>query len=481
MLVFALSALTYVVGIVLIVLVVMQRKEPTSTLAWILTIVFLPILGALLYVWFGFGRIERRVRRRQRSNERLAPSLHRLERTLMDFKIVPENSLQKDVQADLLKVTENIGAFPVTRGNAIALLTNPKAAFQQLEEAIENAQDSIHMQYYIFRRDATGKRIRDLLIKAAKRGVEVRLLVDGVGSWSLGDLFTIPFKEARAKFARYLPVTFLGRPWHWNLRNHRKITIVDGTTGYIGSLNIGNEYRERTGKTTDFYDYQVKCEGPVVQQLQETFAGDWFFATGENLLQERYFPVPVRQGTVPAQIVAGGPDQAQFTLHAMICAAIQAARRSVKIMTPYLIPDQSLLTALHTGALRGVRVELLLPRHMHTFHEQGVRTAGRSYYDELLSCGIHLYEYLPGFLHRKSIIIDSTWASVGTANMDIRSFRLNFEVNLNLYSPEITSVLEKNFEETKKECEEIRLEEFRKRPLSAQFLENILRVLSPIL
>lgn len=476
-----LSILTYAISIVLIALVIMQRKEPTATLAWILTIVFLPILGAIFYLWFGFGRIEQRVRKRQRSNERLAPSLHKLERTLIDFKIVPENKVDQSVHTDLVKVTENIGTFAVTRGNSVALLTDPEAAFSQLEEAIKRARDSIHMEYYIYRRDATGKRIRDLLIDAAKRGVEVRLLVDGVGSWSIGDLFITPLLQSGAKFARYLPVTFLGRPWHWNLRNHRKLTIIDGTTGYIGSLNIGNEYRERKGATSDFYDYQVSCEGPVVQQLQEVFAGDWFFATGENLVQERYFPLPVRHGTTLAQVVGGGPDQPRFTLHEMTCAAIQSARTSIKIMTPYFIPDQALLIALHTAALRGVHIEIILPRRMLSAHERIVRLAGRSYYEDLLSYGIRVYEYLPGFLHTKSIIVDTSWASVGTANMDIRSFRLNFEVNLHLYSAELASVLERNFEDSRAECEEIRADAFKSRPLSERCLENTLRILSPIL
>ena len=476
-----LSILTYAISIVLIALVIMQRKEPTATLAWVLTIIFLPGFGAIFYLWFGFGRIERRVRERQRSNERLAPSLHTLERTLINFKIVPENNVDQSVHTDLVKVAENIGAFAVTRGNSIKLVTDPEAVFADLEEAIKSARDSIHMEYYIYRRDATGKRIRDLLITAARRGVEVRLLVDGVGSWSIGDLFTAPLLQAGAAFARYLPVTFLGRPWHWNLRNHRKLTIIDGTIGYIGSLNIGNEYRERKGATSDFYDYQISCEGPVVQQLQEVFAGDWFFATGENLVKERYFPLPVRHGTTLAQIVGGGPDQPRFALHEMTCAAIQSARTSVKIMTPYFIPDQALLIALHTAALRGVRVEIILPRRMLSAHERIVRLAGRSYYEDLLSYGIRLFEYLPGFLHTKSIIVDSAWASVGTANMDIRSFRLNFEVNLNLYSAELASVLERNFAESKAECEEIVLEAFKTRPLSERCLENTLRILSPIL
>jgi len=478
----ALSVLTYVVGIALIAFVVMQRKDPAATLAWVLTIVFLPIIGVLLYLWLGYARMESRIRRRRRSDARIAAQLASLERALVDFKILPEHRFTHHVQSNLLKVTTGIGAFAVTQGNRVQLITEPQEVFGQLTEALRGARDSIHMQYYIFRRDATGKMIRNLLIEAAERGVEVRLLVDGIGSWTIGDVFIQPLRKAGAKFAKYLPVTFLGRPWHWNLRNHRKITVIDGAMGMIGSLNIGNEYTMRRGHTGDFFDYQICCEGPVVQQLQEVFAGDWFFATGENLLtHERYFPLPVRRGGTAAQAVKSGPDEARSTLHEMICAAIAAAHRSVRIVTPYFIPDQALLVALRTAALRGVEVEIMLPCCVPSLHERVVFHAGRSYYEDLLSEGVRIHEYLPGFLHAKSIIVDGAFASVGTTNMDIRSFRLNFEVNLNLYSEEAVAPLVRNFEESIQSCREIRLDAFVKRPIKWKFLENTVRMLSPIL
>lgn len=475
-----LSAATYVIGLALIVLVIMQRKEPTATLAWILTIVFLPIFGILFYLWFGFGRIERKVQKRRRSNRKIAEQLRKIEETLIQTHIVPAHELRQRVQHDLLKMTEGRRGFAVTHGNRLELLTDPEAVFAKLLHAIDQAQDSIHLEYYIFRRDATGKAVRDRLIAAAKRGVTVRLLVDGVGSWTIGDVFIQPLKKAGAQFARYLPVTFLGRPWHWNFRNHRKIAVFDGTTAFIGSLNIGDEYRERQ-RPLDFYDEQIACEGPVVEQLQEVFAGDWFFATGENLADERYFPVPVRRGSALLQVVESGPDEAFPMLYEMICAAIHAAEKSVRIVTPYFIPDQALLVALRGAALRGVAVELMVPARMPNPHEWVVWFAGRSYYEDLLGNGIRIYEYLPGFLHGKEIVVDSTWASIGTANMDIRSFRLNFEVNLNLYSQDAVAILEQNFQKNLKGCREIAAKNFAARPMRDKVIENVVRVLSPIL
>jgi cardiolipin synthase A/B len=479
--VFLLSALSYLLGIALIIFVIMQRKEPTSTAAWILVIITLPIIGVLLYIWFGYGRIFLRVQLREQSNKAIADDLDQIEQTLIDYKIVPGEAPNIPVQSELVQVTEKSNSFSVTHGNSFHLLTEPEDVFTQLEDAIKSAEDSIHMEYYIFRRDKTGKRIRDLLAEAAARGVEVRLLVDGVGSWTIGNVFMKPLKDAGAKFAKYLPVTFLGRPWHWNLRNHRKITVIDGSVGYIGSANIGDEYRMRSGNVTDFYDEQIKCEGPVVQQLQEVFAGDWFFATGENLLHDRYFPLPVRHGTTAGQIITSGPDDPRHTFHEMLCAALHAATKSVRIVTPYFIPDQALIVALRTAAMRGVHVEIMLARNAPSFHERLIGFAGRSYYEDLLSYEIDIYEYLPGFLHAKSVIIDSAWASVGTANMDIRSFRLNFEVNINFYSQKTCSLLTKDFEENLKRCERITLETFKKRSYALQCAENSLRVFSPIL
>jgi cardiolipin synthase A/B len=479
---FIFSAISYAIGIALIIFVIMQKKEPTATLAWIFVIVALPVVGVIFYLWFGHSRIERRVYRRQKSNQEIERQLGNIEHALTEYKIVSENSFDTPVQTELTQVTKGIGGFSVTHGNSFELLTEPHEVFSRIEEAIEEAKDSIHMEYYIFRRDKTGKRIRDLLIKAAKRGVEVRLLTDGVGSWTIGDVFILPLLQAGAKFARYLPVTFLGRPWHWNLRNHRKIAIFDGTLGMIGSINIGDEYRFRTGIEHDFYDAQIICEGPVVKQLQEVFASDWFFSTKENLLEsDRYFPLPERIGAETGQIAQSGPDDPRYTLHEMICAAIHAAEHSVKITTPYFVPDQALIVALRTAALRGVKVEIMLARHFPNFYERLFSFAARSYYEDLLSYGIKIYEHTPGFLHAKGITIDSSWGSIGTANMDTRSFQLNFEVNVNFYSKETVKKLDNYFDENINHCKEIDLYKFKKRSLLEQGAENVMRLFSPIL
>lgn len=476
-----LSALMYALGFALIILMVMQRKSPSSTLAWILAIVFLPIIGSLFYLWFGLGRIVYRVKRRSKSDRKIAEDMQKIEQALTAFRIMPDDGTNLPVQHELIAVTTASNAFAVTHGNAINLHADAGAAFGCLLESIARAEESVHLQYYIFRNDETGREIRDALIKAAERGVTVRVLVDGVGSWLLPWGFFRKLKAAGGRTARYLPVTPLGRPWHWNLRNHRKITVVDGHIGFIGSANIGNEYRMRSGKTSDFDDLLLECRGPVVQQLQEVFAADWFFATNENLFNaDILFPLPERSGSVVAQVMESGPTGPSYTLHDMLCAAVHAATKSVRILTPFFIPDQALIVSLRTAALRGIDVEIITARHVPGW-EKIIYIAGRSFYEDLLSVKVKIYEYLPAFLHIKGIVVDGCFVSIGTANMDMRSFFLNFEVNMNTYSREIGARFEQIIAQRKEQCEEIKLSEFAGRSAFIRLFENILRIFSPIL
>lgn len=470
---------TYLVTLTFVTLVIMQRKQPVAAIAWILAILLLPFVGLALYLWFGYARIERRIRKRTKSTKEIASILETMEQQNDAYKDILE-MFESAAQRELAAITKK-NALPITHGNAVSLLTKPEDLFLELAEAIQNARHSIHLEFYIFRADETGLRIRDLLIEASRRGVEVRLLVDGVGSWMIGRRFSHPLRKVGAKFAHFLPVTPFGRPWHWNLRNHRKIAIIDGAIGMIGSANIGNEYRVRRGTKDDYYDTQILCRGPVVRQLQELFATDWLFATNENVGEESYFPRCKHQGNVAAHIVPSGPDTKHPVLEEMICAAIHAAQTSVRIMTPYFIPDQALIIALRTAALRGVSVEIMTPRHAPVLHERLITIATRSYYEDLLEAGVRIREYLPGFLHAKGIIVDDAWASIGTANMDIRSFSLNFEVNINLYSQETIRTLSERYREHAALCEDIVLAEFAKRPFHKKLLENTLRLFSPVL
>ncbi|HLC75611.1 MAG TPA: cardiolipin synthase [Candidatus Peribacterales bacterium] len=477
----ALSALTYIVGFALIILIVMQRKSPSSSIAWILAIVFLPIVGSIIYLWFGFGRIAYRVKRRRKSDQKIADDMQKIDQALTAFHIIDDDGANVPVQQELIAVTTASNGFAVTHGNAITLHADSGIAFQHLLSAIAHAEESVNLQYYIFRNDEAGRTLRDALIAAAKRGATVRILVDGVGSWSLPWSFFRLLKKEKGRAARYLPVTPLGRPWHWNLRNHRKATIIDGRIGFIGSANIGNEYCTHTGKISDFDDVLLKCKGPVVQQLQEVFASDWFFATNENLFNTNaYFPLPERSGNVLAQVVESGPTGPSYTLHDMLCSAVHAATKSVHILTPFFIPDQALIVSLRTAALRGIDVKIITARQVPSW-EKIIYIAGRSFYEDLLSVNVKIYEYLPAFLHIKGIVVDGYFVSIGTANMDMRSFFLNFEVNMNLYSREIAVHLEQIFESRRQQSEEIILTDFAKRSSLVRLLENSSRVFSPIL
>jgi cardiolipin synthase len=354
---------------------------------------------------------------------------------------------------------------------------NADQAYVALEQSIESAQDHIHMLYYIFQEDKTGTRFRDLLIQKVKQGVTVRVLTDGVGSWGV-DSFMNPLVHAGGSFAEFLPVGTLGFHWHPNLRNHRKIAIIDGKIAFTGGVNIGDEYTGRKRKVGPWRDTNLQIRGPAVHHLQEVFAEDWFFATGEELLDERWFPDQQPIGDVMVQIIASGPDTETQPLQRIFFAAVTTAQERVYLTTPYFVPDQAMLVALETAALRGVDVKLLLPSRLDM---QLVLHAGRSYYDQLLASGVKIYEYGSGILHAKSMVIDDRWATVGSANMDIRSFRLNFEINAAIFGQDFAHQLAQLFERDLARANQVTLEDLKHKRLAVRMAESLARILSPVL
>jgi cardiolipin synthase len=369
-----------------------------------------------------------------------------------------------------------MGLRAPTCGNNVKLLV-ANQAYDALEEAIEGAQSHIHMLYYIFETDRTGARFRDLLVKKANEGVTVRLLVDGVGSFGTSH-FMIPLTQVGGKFAEFLPVGQLSRHWHPNLRNHRKIAVVDGQVGFTGGVNIGDEYTGRKRRVGKWRDAHIQVTGPAVNHLQEVFAEDWYFATGEDLISERYYPDQQPEGDQTVQIIASGPDTETQPLQRIFFTAITSAQQRIYLTTPYFVPDQAMLVALETAALRGVEVKLLLP---HRSDMKLVLHAGRSYYKELLVSEVQIYEYLPGILHAKTMVVDDRWATVGSANMDVRSFKLNFEVNAMIYGPEFNKELADVFHKDLMQARKVTLEELAEKSLGSRMAEGLARVLSPVL
>ncbi len=473
-----LSTLLVVGGYLLTLLLVpyaffQKRKQPVSTLAWITAIVTLPYVGGFLFLLFGINRVERRAALKLASRQqigRVVPGLAR-------FQLLPGEALHPQVQR-LLRLAERVSATRCCFGNSVELLADTNRTLGLIEQAIGSAKESIHLEYYIFQRDKTGYRLRDLLIRKAAEGVKVRFLFDGVGSMFLGRRFLTPMVKAGITVASALPGASFRERWSLNLRNHRKIVIVDGAIGFTGGMNIGDEYIGRNRRLGYWRDTHLRLLGPVVLQLQQVFAEDWFFATGEQPTGLAWYPPTDQAGDQLAQVVAGGPDGDVDVFHSLFFAAINEASDRITLATSYFVPTPALVTALETAANRGVRVRLMVPA---VGEHRWMIVAGRGYYESLLESGVEIYEYQRGPLHSKTLTIDGLWSLVGTPNFDTRSLLLNFEVGAVLYGPKPAGLLEEQFADDLRQSVRVDPVEFRRRANFHKLSEQVLKLFSPVL
>ncbi|MGD8453430.1 MAG: cardiolipin synthase [Phycisphaerae bacterium] len=458
--------------------VLRQRKEPMAMLAWILGVLALPYVGMALYWLMGSNRVVRRTRRRRR---RIAHLIAQLENWTRSYVAAGGQDHTPELPEDLRAIAhvgQRLAQMPPTRGNEVEVYEEANATYSALEEAIRQARHHVHLEYYIWRPDETGLAFRDLLVQKARSGVECRLLLDSVGCWRLGRRFTKPLTDAGAQVAFYLPLHPLRKRWSPHLRNHRKIVVIDGQHAFLGSQNIGDEYRGRLRQLSPWYDTHVRVSGPAALFLQRTFAEDWLFATRENLVGEAYFAAPSHPGRTVVQILPTGPDQNISPLEQVVFAAVSSARESIRIATPYFVPGPGLRMALAHARARDVAVELVLPTRSDS---PIVLCAGRSFYGELLEVGVHIHEYDGGMLHSKLVTVDDRWCMLGSANMDVRSFRLNFEVTALVYDAAVTRTLSAYIERFVKGARSVSMRDVRQRTLTQQLAEGAARLLTPLL
>lgn len=466
--------LGYVVTLLLIRWVVLsRRRHPAATVAWILAIIILPYLGGLLYLVFGINRVERRAARIEAASRAIGPHLPELTQYRLGsgFRL-------NDQQLRLMKLASTGCGTAPTAGNQIELLVDTNVTFRRIEVAVMEARESLHLEYYIWRADRTGRRLRDLLIERARAGVRVRFLYDGIGSLFTSRRFLRPMLDAGITVAPFHSGRSLRAKWSINLRSHRKIVIVDGRIGFTGGMNIGDEYLGRNKQLGYWRDTHLQMTGPTVLQLQRVFAEDWYCATGEDLTDPERFPKPTADGDVIAQVVSSGPIGHSRTMHELMFTAINEARERVTLATSYFVPTEPLLMALETAARRGVRVRLLLAGRSDHYWTV---LAGRSYYEDLLHAGVEIHEYRRGIQHAKTLTIDGHWSLIGSPNFDARSLLLNFEVAVAMYDERIAAELEAHFEADVKHARTMRLGIWEKRPARWVFLENVCRLFAPIL
>lgn len=455
---------------VLVPKVILQRRESGATLAWILAIVFVPYIGLLSFWIFGTTRIRLRRRKRRRAEQHLQMSLAR-------FRAQQKMSVADEIVASsLFTLAGKLGGAGPLPGCGATLYRDGRQAFDALEQAIDTASHHVHLVYYLWEPDHTGARLRDALTRAAGRQVEVRLLLDDVGSRRTKNKFFASLAAAGGEIARFLPVNPLNRQLALNNRNHRKLVVIDGISGFTGSMNVGDLY---AGLAESWQDLHVHIRGPVVHELQEVFCQDWYHATARELASARYFPAIPPAGDICTQFLASGPaDERWLAIHTLLFAAINLARERVWIETPYFVPDSAVTMALQTAALRGIDVRLLLPGYSdHPL----VLLAGRSFYKELLTAGVRIFELANTIPHAKTAVIDRIFATTGSANMDQRSFRLNFEANLFFFGNEITSELEQDFLLLFREANEVTAADRANLTRSQRLAEGFARILAPLL
>lgn len=468
------SVLGYVLTFALLPVVLLtKKKQPVSTVAWIMAIVTMPYFGAFLFVVFGINRVGRRVRSKRAATQKVSRALPQLAR---HYHLTHDR--MNETQRSLRRLAERISGTIATVNNRIQLMIDAHRTFEEIAASIAGAKQYIHLEYYIWQPDKLGTKLRDLLIEKARQGVRVRFLYDGIGSGRLRHQFLQPMRDARIQVATFVPGQSLRERWSINLRSHRKIVIVDGQVGFTGGMNVGDEYLGLDPFFGHWRDTHLRLQGPTVLQLQEVFAIDWKYATGEELTSDEYFPSPEELGNVDAQIVASGPDDEESALHGLMFGAINAAKNQVTLATSYFVPTPSLVSALESAAQRGVLTRVLISGPKTYW---GTLRAARSYFDSLLLAGVEIYEYQAGQLHSKTLTIDGCWSLVGTPNFDARSLYLNFEVGAVLYDGSLAEQLEHHFNEDLALACRIDPQTWFERPVWDRLRENFCRMFSPVL
>ena len=413
--------------------------------AWILGILALPGVGMLAYWLFASDRLRRKVGRRRR---RVAHLLHQLKGRVEQHARTAGDWTPTPLPADLAAIAElgrRLADMPAIGGNDVQIFEDANSTYAALADALRAARHHIHLEYYIWQPDETGTSFRDLLIERARAGVKCRLLLDAVGCHRIRRAFLRPLVDAGVRVAFYMPLFLFrgGKRYSLHLRNHRKIAVLDGQVAFMGSQNIGDEYRGRLRRLSPWYDTHVRLSGPAALFLQQTFAEDWYFATRESLDREDYFAEPVRLGHSIVQVLPTGPVHSVSPLAQILFAAVTSARESIRIATPYFVPDRAVRMALAHACYRGVRVQLVLPSRSDSAL---ALWAARSFYAELLEVGVDIHEYDGGVLHSKLVTVDDRWCMLGSANMDARSFRLNFEVTALIYDPQVAAGLARSID-----------------------------------
>lgn len=455
--------------------VVLTKRDNRAALGWMGIICLAPILGSILYFAFGINRIRRKARGlRKRESKRLRHQLAQ----------VAAEELRRVLEDEALHLTElsvfvsSMTHSPLLPGNRLTPLDCGDEAYVRMLAAIDAAEHSVALCTYIFDNDAAGREFSAALARAVDRGVEVRVLIDDVGTRYSWPSIKRELRKGAVPFSTFLPTLVPWQLHYSNLRNHRKILVVDGKLGFTGGMNIRAGHRLDPPSRHPVRDLHFEISGPVVAQLQECFVDDWEFATGEQLDGKEWFPKLPPQGPALCRSVEDGPDSRDDPIRFTLLAAINLARRSLTVVTPYFLPDSTIITALNLAAMRGVRVRILLPEKNNLALVQWASTAQLW---QVLERGCEVYLTKPPFDHTKIVVVDDAWSFFGSANWDARSLRLNFEFNVECYDLDLAAQLNKIVQHRLATARQTSLKEVDSRPLLIRIRDGIARLATPYL
>lgn len=463
----------YALTIATIPHILTRNKPPASTLAWLWAVILFPYVGPFFYVLFGTDRL---VRQKLRATRQMDAAGGRGERRVNADTVAVLESLSPH-EREAVELLSNINEYAVSCAHKTRLLVDGDGFFTALAQRIDEAQHHVHIQFYIWRNDARGKVMLECLTAAAKRGIEVRLLLDPIGCFGLRKSHFSRLIQAGGKFAWFRTAHPLRNQWTFTLRNHRKLQIIDGRHCFVGGMNMGREYAGEDPATGPWRDLQLEISGGAVRKFQMIFSDDWFFATQEKLLAPGYYPAPECAPHLIVQAIADGPDDPDDPIEMSLVWMLNVARQRVWLTAGYFGPNEPLLTALQLAAERGVDVRMLVAgKSDHPI----LVNIGRSYYEELLRYGVKIYEYEAGINHAKVALVDDDWLMVGSANLDTRSMRLNFELNALVRDSETAATLERVLAKDLEVSRQIVEEEFVQRPRWQRWKESIVRPIGPL-
>lgn len=468
-----LTIMYFLLVVSLIVVVISDNRNPIKAIAWVLVITLVPIAGIVFYLLFGQDQ-----RRKRIISRRVYKRLMR-KPTYLGIKGRTGLEFESEQMTPLMHLFAKNSDSVVLPAEDVEIYDNGEDKFDALFKDIEEARHHIHIQYYIIEDDEYGVRLQQQLIRKARSGVRVRVIYDHVGSWGTKHSFWRELREGGVEVYPYMKVTIPLLASRANYRNHRKVVVVDAQIGYIGGMNIAKRYAQ--GNNLGIWrDTHIRITGVAVAGLQSSFLIDWYIVSRRVINLNGYYPSPTAPVTpgIPMQTVSAGPVGLWRVIEQGFIYMISRASRSVAIETPYLLPTDPLKNALVTAALSGVKVEVILPKKGDARMAQ---IAGNSYIQELLEAGVRVYFYTEGFIHSKLIMVDGLVSSVGSSNMDFRSFEHNFEINTMIYDEGVTKRLEALFQKDLLSSKRIELEHWRKRNRLVRFVDSFARLFSPLL